>query len=264
MSAPFIRLPGTTPNAAVAQTSFAPGDGFKIQTNEFPPFPSIPHDSPLNRPLMDQEDLRLGASAWGSKMQSRLSQRLHEARAAHQEVSTAQPVDEVGTAQPVDEVGTAQPVDEESYHPVDGDSCDDGDPYGNDDPYGNYDLYGDDGSSSPPLVHVIAPSPTPSDIGADQLNDQFATMDVTTGSVGLSEPGNPLMPGVPSLAPPMMPAGMHQPFQPPHPILPTMEGEAYWRACAEHWHNMCLDMQRHVSLVCGPLAAPNVNPPFPH
>jgi hypothetical protein len=31
---------------------------------------------------------------------------------------------------------------------------------------------------------------------------------------------------------------------------------AYYRASAEHWHDMCVQMQNHVAMVCVPLSGP--------
>jgi hypothetical protein len=253
MSAPFIRLPGTA-STSTATMNYAAGaqTQFKLQPNEFPPFPSHAHDSPLNRPLMDPGDMCLDSSAWGAKMHNRLTARAAESHAMHRAPTQAVLFDQL----------------------VDGDSC----------------ASDDDGTHTPPAVHVIAPSPTPSDEDAERLNDQFDGMDFVDGTVDATAGDwhirDPLMqslspvPLMQSLSPvgslgSSSPAIMHAtpatPFQFHQPPPLVTPGEAYWHACAEHWHacaehwhNMCLDMQRHVSLVCVPLAAPNVAPPFPY
>lgn len=233
MSAPFIRLPGTA-STSTATMNYAAGaqTQFKLQPNEFPPFPSHAHDSPLNRPLMDPGDMCLNSSAWGAKMHNRLTARAAEAHAMHRAPTQTVRFDQL----------------------VDGDSC----------------TSDDDGTHTPPAVHVIAPSPTPSDEDAERLIDQFDGMDFVDGTVDATAGDwhirDPLMQSLSpvgslgSSSPAIMHATPFQFHQPPPLVTP---GEAYWRACAEHWHNMCLEMQRHVSLVCVPLAAPNVTPPFP-
>ena len=239
MSTPFIRLACDNTrgkNATAPPPSPEPHANaqFEMRPNEFPPFPSLPHDSTLNRPLMDPGDTRLDAGAWGAKMNRRLSERVAEARA----------------------VRFAAEV-------VDGDSCD-----------------SDDGSRTPPPpVHTVTPSPTPSEVEdevtAELLIGQFAGMDFVDGTVDMSADNwhvrDPLMQ---SLSPVNGPDDVehfevpheqqHQALQQPlHPMPLVTPGEAYWRACAEHWQSMCLEMQNHVSLVCVPLAPPSVDQPFP-
>ena len=259
MFAPYVRLPEnnqhtsslTTPYPSPTPLKSAGSTGFQMEPNEFPPFPSLPHNSPINRPLMDPGDMRLDAGAWGAKMSRRLSERLVEARTVH-------------------------------FPPdlVDGDSCG-----------------SDNELDENHHRHVVTPSPTKSEAdaaaAAELLTDQFAVMEVESSHTSdhLGQHFRPVSPSDDVAQAPASPVAHPSPTydhleqhfcsvspsdgmaEAPVPSMahsspipeqgPPLDspGEAYWRACAEHWYNTCIEMQRHVSHICHPLNAPNMQVP---
>lgn len=97
--------------------------------------------------------------------------------------------------------------------------------------------------SPPPAHHLIAPSPTPSDQDADELAADIDMMDI----------------GPVSPVDIVRPVPLRADAQPYGVDTDELQGLAYYRAAAEHWHRMCVQMQTHVAMVCGPLPGP---PPF--
>ena len=98
--------------------------------------------------------------------------------------------------------------------------------------------------SPPPAHHLVPPSPSPSDQDADELAADIDMMDIGTVSpVDIVRP-------VPLRAD-ATPYGVD--------TDELMQELAYYRAAAEHWQRMCVQMQTHVAMVCGPLPGP---PPF--
>ena len=96
---------------------------------------------------------------------------------------------------------------------------------------------------TPPSRHTVPPSPSPSEDAANQLADSIDRMDfdeddgVATSTLHIGA----------------------SPFVPTNSILAPTEDAAYWRACAEHWHSVSLQLQAHITsgmAFCHPLPEP--------
>jgi len=95
--------------------------------------------------------------------------------------------------------------------------------------------------SPSPAHHLVPPSPSPSDLAADGLADDLDGMDMSyehdLAADGLSADADP--------------------YEVDCAYTSALIQElAYYRAAAEHWHGMCVQMQAHVAMVCAPLNGP--------
>ena len=98
--------------------------------------------------------------------------------------------------------------------------------------------------SPPPAHHLVPPSPSPSELDANALAAELDMMDVGTDAVhpvALRADAEPY-------------EGNTEPYGVDTDAM--MQELAYYRAAAEHWQGLCVQMQAHVAMVCGPLPAP--------
>ena len=94
--------------------------------------------------------------------------------------------------------------------------------------------------SPPPAHHLVPPSPSPSDLAADELAADLDGMDMTYE---------------PCIATSELSADA-DPYSAVCAHTELLKELAYYRAAAEHWHGICIQMQTHVAMVCGPLNGP--------
>ena len=99
--------------------------------------------------------------------------------------------------------------------------------------------------SPPPAHHLVPASPSPSELDANELAAELDMMDVgTDASVDAVRPVALRADAEPY-------EGNTEPYGVDTDAL--MQELAYYRAAAEHWQGLCLQMQAHVAMVCGPL-----------
>jgi hypothetical protein len=115
-----------------------------------------------------------------------------------------------------------------------------------------------------PAHHLVPPSPSPSDQAVDELADNLAIM---TSEPELNADADPYTVdsahSADELADDIVMMDMTcdlnadtDPYAAGSAQTALLQELAYYRASAEHWHDMCVQMQNHVAMVCVPLSGP--------
>lgn len=96
--------------------------------------------------------------------------------------------------------------------------------------------------NTPPAQHTVAPSPSPSDVAAADLAAAVDAMEVDSNHINFQDIQSPPQlhstPALNSAAPQFVPESTFP--------APSQDA-AYWRACAEHWHSVCLELKAHIA-----------------